>query len=121
MSSTSVMIGPIYAQRASRRSIQLNLSVLFLIDLSRTSDGVQSRTSTAGIGVVTMATLRHRQTSDSQTFHRFGRAGDLAVEIAIENSRPAGFCDPRHDLLRYSVASLMPRRVALVLARPSAR
>src|SRR5260370_6530245 len=88
MSSASVMIGPIYAQWATRRSIHLNLSVLFPIDLFRTSDGVQSRTSTAGDGVLTMARPRYRQTPGSQTFHRFDRAGDLAVELAIENSSP---------------------------------
>src|SRR5258708_5718663 len=90
MSSISAMIGRIYAQRARRRSTHLNLSVLFPIDLFRTLDGVQSRTSTAGDGVLPMARLRHRQTPGSQTFHRFDRAGDLAVELAIENSSPGG-------------------------------
>src|SRR5260370_3118428 len=86
MSSTSVMIGPIYAQWATRRSIHLNLSVLFPIDLFRTSDGVQSRTSTAGDGVLTMARPRYRQTPGSQTFHRFDPARYLAVSFAIEHS-----------------------------------
>lgn len=127
MSSTSVMIGPIYAQRASRRSIHLNLSVLFPIDLSHTSVGVQSRTSTAGNGVLTMARLRHRQTLGLQTFHRFERAGDLAVEKAVENSSPAVFSQydlDRADVYRRASPTLrrgpsrMRRRFALRNPRP---
>src|SRR5260370_29901431 len=124
MSSTSVMIGPIYALRARRRSIHLNLSVLFPIDHFRTSDGVQFRTSTAGDGVLTMARLRYRQTPGSQTFHRFDRAGDLAVELVIENSSPripcGGYSHAGPDGPGHITRAAHPARAVLCGPRPKA-
>src|SRR6266851_1106666 len=89
MNSSSVTIGPIYARRAKRRLIRLNLSALFQIDPFRTSVGVRSLTSTAGFGVLTMVRLSYPQTPSSQTSHRFDQAGGLAVETRIENLRRA--------------------------------
>jgi hypothetical protein len=87
MSSTWVMIGPICARRANRRSIHLNLSALFPIDHSHTSVGVQSLTSTAEPGLLTTVSLSHLQTPSSQTSQRFDQAGGLAYETRIENLR----------------------------------
>ena len=86
MCSTSVTIGPIYARLARRPLIHLILSASCPIDLSHTSVGVQSPTSTAGHGVLTMAMRKHRQTPNSQTSHLSDPAGDLVVEIPDDSS-----------------------------------